>query len=62
MKPKSETMWMAWHPNMKFIIHSLSTTKEKCEDARRLYSPEVQEVIEILKVQITEIPKKRGKG
>ena len=61
MKPKSETMWMAWHPITKFITKTGSLSKAGCQLIIDVVMPSPDEYKPV-KVQITEIPKKRGKA
>ena len=64
-KPKSETMWMAWHKDLGFIPFISGGTWQECEgEFHRLQYVEGRSMkLEAIEVQITEIqPKKRGRG
>lgn len=67
MKPKSEIMWMAWHPKKGFIYQTSATSQSGCKLLIKFYFMTslraIDKTIKPVKVQITEIqPKKRGKG
>jgi hypothetical protein len=61
-KPRTETMWIAWHSKRKYIPQTGSKTKKGCVLLTKFYmnSPYWEQCVPI-KVQIAEIqPKKRG--
>jgi hypothetical protein len=59
--PKQETMWMAWHPRMGFYPKTFNKRKSKVQEYVQIIFPDRWKEFEYLKVQITEITKKRGK-
>jgi hypothetical protein len=61
MKPKSETMWMAWHPLNGFYPKTFGRNKLQTQKYVKQILPECWGEFEYLKVQITEITKKRGR-
>ena len=63
MKPKSETMWMAWHTGEECFNPEIygTTKKEYTENLNRVTENWFRDNYIPVKVQITETqPKKRG--
>lgn len=62
MTPKTETMWMAWHPKFGYIDGTNDWIKSACESRLKSQLIYLDKLSEFKILEVTIQPKKRGKG
>jgi hypothetical protein len=62
MTPKTETMWMAWHPSVGFIAQTGDKIKSACDYRLKSSGVFSHKIPEFKIIEVTIQPKKRGKG